>query len=1649
MSVSSSHIGGRMADLSKMTDEEFLAYMKKQGSESDKKYRQEQLNKENSRKGSTTVGGYSSQKPEIKKTADTNKLNFNYDFKSPQEYVNWSHDTEAVKAYQNSVSSPSSRFEPFNTFIPQTTGRSAGTYTKTDPLGAFGRSLDAGLASSANAIINTVESADQFLAGALTLGNVDSLLGPTGLYDLYDDIESQKQQKVQKDIEDKSINPYVSQFVQMLPDLGLQTALAAMTGGTSAAAQLGNPTIAQAARTQIQNITKNPTFWKSISSTFGNSYQEAKESGADNTHALQTALLNSVPNAMIEMSGGIEAVIDKMLKGKGTISSILKSALEEGLEEVAQYPLDEWSKAVGYGKDGKLFSTEGDALINPVQMGQNFLMGAAGGALGGSVNAAASRFLPRPNTPTSTLGDYETAKNISTQEALPIDTMNRLENMETKRAGGVSTDRVDALLKTIHSGGTISNNSMEFLSPNKDQAARADFQEKTGVKLPSTASGTRKAIRNYQKTFLQNLDGVDNPARVIQESSEENVLEQNEPEKIETTKALPRPVRVLPRPINGVTARLQRNSGESLQPESINSTETQQERVLPRPSQGRQLYSQLLEQYGAIKHGEADKKAPERMVRQVPKQSGENQYVSQFARTAAETASMGDKQFETSFKDAVASGVFSHERWTDKKTVQSVDAIQKAGMLEGAWGAAKEKTGALDKQDIATGERLLLEKMEKGDVKGGEKVLAELCAAATATGQNLQAFRLLKRMTPTGAAYYVENLVKRLNNELVSSKKYRNSKITLEKDGQQMVKKIKNLSESEQESAKPIQLSEESLQKILNAKDSAQRDNAIDNAYLEVAKQLPIKLSERFDAWRYFSMLGNVKSHVRNMSGNVAMIPITKAKDIIAMGIEKALLRGDKRSQRTKSIAGYSKEDKALKALAMETFQDVVGGGNKWETPNGIWGKRSLLGDGKLGKIAEFNSNALEAEDTVFKKQRYKTAFASAAKARGYSAEFLQGKTAAAHKAMRDIKAYALRQAQEATFQQDSDIANMLQKLSNKNKVAHYILEGVTPFKKTPVNVVSTAFSYSPFGLAKGVYDAVIGDRSAETIDLIAKGVSGSALASLGYLLSSIGLLTGSGSDDTKERNADALEGKQRYALQVGDLSFTLDWLSPAAIPLFLGAEIHDAISSESGATTAEIAEAIGNIAAPIFDMSMMQNVSNALQNVNDPGELLFTAMETALSYFTQAVPTTFGQLARTVDPVRRSTQPEAANTNLTSNIQRVINKTIAKIPGLSMTLEPYVDPLGNQDVVKNQAGDLIWNAVEQFISPGYLSKSESSPVLKELRQVANEKGENGILPSYAETKFKVDGTPVLLTAKQATEQQTIAGTTYYSVANDLMENSIYRELDNEGKYSLLEDAKSYATAMGKEAVSDYEATSWMQKANKAAEAGISVADYIATRSLFNSEEMKNDTEKQRSWLKEQPYTAKQKNLLDELLISDVTIIPTNKEVNYSSDASFNITTEHPDTAKKIQSVLSGSVNEEMAYEVYERLQTLDGAGKGSEDKRNYIMGLDIPSYEKARLAKTFIDKEDDRDYTSQAMLEISGLHKTYQEKYAAVKGAVTAEQFLKAYKFCKNATWPKDTRGARESALRAAIRTSSKGLSAAQVETLYQQFKNMTQSKK
>ncbi len=65
----------------------------------------------------------------------------------------------------------------------------------------------------------------------------------------------------------------------------------------------------------------------------------------------------------------------------------MTSALEEGLEEILQYPLDALSKKITYAPDTPWFSTTDSAVINPLQMLES---GAVGGVAGGLFGGGAS-----------------------------------------------------------------------------------------------------------------------------------------------------------------------------------------------------------------------------------------------------------------------------------------------------------------------------------------------------------------------------------------------------------------------------------------------------------------------------------------------------------------------------------------------------------------------------------------------------------------------------------------------------------------------------------------------------------------------------------------------------------------------------------------------------------------------------------------------------------------------------------------------------------------------------------------------------------------------------------------------------------------------------------------------------------------------------------------------------------------------------------------------------------------------------------------------------------------------------------------------------------------------------------------------------------
>lgn len=162
------------------------------------------------------------------------------------------------------------------------------------------------------------------------------------------------------------------------------------TGGARAAATLpgivGNAkTSAVTAQQMARAMAKDPNFWLTFSQVAGQNYQNAKADGASDWEANAFAMANGLVNAAAEVSGGIQTLPGELRGGENALKSWIKSAAEEGQEEVVQGVLERALQNLTYNKGNKVFSTKDEgAVLNPMTGAKEFGLGAAvGGILGG------------------------------------------------------------------------------------------------------------------------------------------------------------------------------------------------------------------------------------------------------------------------------------------------------------------------------------------------------------------------------------------------------------------------------------------------------------------------------------------------------------------------------------------------------------------------------------------------------------------------------------------------------------------------------------------------------------------------------------------------------------------------------------------------------------------------------------------------------------------------------------------------------------------------------------------------------------------------------------------------------------------------------------------------------------------------------------------------------------------------------------------------------------------------------------------------------------------------------------------------------------------------------------------------------------------
>lgn len=859
----------------------------------------------------------------------------------------------------------------------------------------------------------------------------------------------------------------------------------------------------------------------------------------------------------------------------------------------------------------------------------------------------------------------------------------------------------------------------------------------------------------------------------------------------------------------------------------------------------------MVERYGAIKRGEA----PARDV-EIPKQTNDQTRTRQYVRTAAEASRVPDS-FINGITQDVMNDVYAYVPISNNEAMErAVSTVENMGLDKAIeqWNAAVNGEHMPSKNDVALGEYLLTLAGKNNDPALASKMIIELSTVATNAGQAVQAMSMLKRMTPEGQLMALQKVADRINRERPDS----NVKIP-----ETIIDRVQRV----------------------NPRDTEAVDQIMHDGLVAIAEQVPSTWLDKWNAWRYLAMLGNPRTHIRNIAGNAAFAPIVYTKDFLAGAIEGVVDAASKatggqgiaRTKTALSALPFSKRSEYLD-FVREDFQkmkDVINGGGG-KNPAGVVRDNQKVFTSKLmqpvEKAGKRSSKLLEAEDLAFKKIHYERALMQ------YLAANKIDLSTVTEETLNRGRNYAIREAQKATFADASAFASALNRLSRQHKAARFLIEGNLPFKKTPVNILKRGVEYSPAGILDTVtrkaYQLKSGKIStAEFIDSLSAGLTGTGVMALGMWLASAGLLSG-GLGDDKDDQFSKLQGEQEYALQIGDTSYTIDWAAPAALPLVVGAEIVDLYrDSKTGEVPlSKLLESLTNLSEPMVNMSMLQGVKEAIENVKfsnqEIPDIIFNSIA---SYMGQGVPTLLGQIARTTDDTRRRNYVEQGSAF--PSLQMALQRNKSKIPGALQTQQPYVDAWGREETT----GNIAERAFSNFLSPGYTSEKQTSSMEKELERLYEETGDAGVLPSSAQKSITNQGEKYVLTAEEYTEYQRVMGKTSYELLSKLTGSSEYKKLTDEQRTDAVSEVYSYAKDLAKEEMLKsrgvkYEASSKRQSMDVAKKNGVPLSMYllysIQAKDLKSDKKSNGDTvsgslkRKKEEILNNMGVTAQQKRVL-------------------------------------------------------------------------------------------------------------------------------------------------------------------------------------------
>lgn len=629
---------------------------------------------------------------------------------------------------------------------------------------------------------------------------------------------------------------------------------------------------------------------------------------------------------------------------------------------------------------------------------------------------------------------------------------------------------------------------------------------------------------------------------------------------------------------------------------------------------------------------------------------------------------------------------------------------------------------------------------------------------------------------------------------------------------------------------------------------------ALINTY--IANKMPKEFWTKVKNFRRMGFLFNPKTIIRNWFGNISMVPVYKATDLVGSKLDKVVSEQLKTQRTTGTFIKdvYKEGQREGKRASKRDYQlgILTGLGNPHEVGEGqTFSDKNVIGK-TLNEVEKLTNYLMARGDRGYEQGHYLNTLTNLMRLNGVET------------ATEEMIQIAKDTASKRTWKNSGkmvQVASGIRKLFNAvgikdGKLGVYtpgtnvsigLGDVILPFIMTPANLLVATYDFSPAAALtsmktwKDLKTAIKDGKNIQTaqkafVDSTSRAMVGTLLYIVAGAMAKMGVITGGEDEDKDKRELDKILGNQPFSIKIGNTSYTYDWLQPLSNIFATMGEVERQKTAEKTNFAKLVGEAFTVGGDRLLEQSFLQNVKTLLGgSYNDDKSLGERVVDLTADIPSSMIPTLFKQTADFLDPNIKTTYDK------NSPLQTMLSKTMARIPFVKSALPTKKDVLGNDLKYHNSFGTGI---LTSFLSPMNIKSDVAGDLGDELVDVLNHTGDKTIIPQVAIKYIDYDSNKDGKTERfnfnpsQQSKLQEAMGKIVSDSFENIFANDVYMNATYNEKATALKSLMEYAKGKALEEsglVPDYlSGNANLKQIKKYIDSGLDISDSIMYDSIIN-----------------------------------------------------------------------------------------------------------------------------------------------------------------------------------------------------------------------